>query len=99
MARRNLIVETHGHIPHLAIVPKSPAHSLPLTQPERKARDAKVRMVFDQMVASSRPHWVVGVPTAMDLDVTQKRVAALMGLTAEDVANALKGHPRPATVG
>lgn len=64
-----------------------------------EARKVAVRFVFDEMVQKSRQRWVAGVPSRADLDAVQRRVSTHLGLTADEVTEALRGHPMPATVG
>lgn len=60
---------------------------------------AGVRLVFDQLVERGRIHWIGGVPTRADLAAVERRVGSLLGLSTEQVTEALTGHPRPATAG
>ena len=70
------------------------------TRPEieagtEEARCAAIRLVWGERIALARPYWLFGKPSAADLDVVERRVAELLGVPPEEVAEAIKDH-RPA---
>lgn len=64
-----------------------------------EARRAGIRRAFDQHLAQAQAIWVGGAPTKADLAVAERRVADLLGLSREELAQALPRHARPKTVG
>lgn len=64
-----------------------------------EARRAAVILIWDEQLKKAQPFWLFGKPSRADLTVLERRVAELLGLTHEEVVEALKGHPRPATTG
>lgn len=64
-----------------------------------QARIVAIRFVHDELINVARKAWIGGVPTRASLASIEKRTAELLAIDAEEVAAALKGHPKPQTCG
>jgi hypothetical protein len=64
-----------------------------------QARIVAIRFVHDELISTARKSWIGGVPTRAALASIEKRTAKLLAIDPEEIAAALKGHPKPQTCG